>query len=65
MGLPIIGKMLGHTQAATTNRYAHLASDPVKAAAATVAGKIAAAMAGNPKGDGAAAVVDLRKRPAG
>ena len=44
MGLPIIGKMLGHTQAQTTNRYAHLASDPVKAAAAAVAGKIAAAM---------------------
>jgi integrase len=31
LGLPIIGKMLGHTQAATTARYAHLASDPVKA----------------------------------
>jgi integrase len=46
MGLPIIGKMLGHTQAATTHRYAHLASDPVKAAAATVAGKIADAMRG-------------------
>jgi integrase len=36
MGLPIIGKMLGHTQAATTHRYAHLASDPVKAAATLV-----------------------------
>jgi integrase len=46
MGLPIIGKMLGHSQPATTARYAHLASDPVKAAAATVAGKIAAAMEG-------------------
>jgi len=57
MGLPIIGKMLGHTQAQTTQRYAHLASDPVKAAAATVAGKIAAAMAdGKPD----AAVVRLR-----
>jgi integrase len=44
MGLPIIGKMLGHTQAATTHRYAHIASDPVKAAAASVAGKIDAAM---------------------
>jgi integrase len=44
MGLPIIGKMLGHTQAATTLRYAHLASDPIKAAAATVANKIADAM---------------------
>jgi integrase len=44
MGLPIIGKMLGHTQPSTTNRYAHLANDPVKAAAAAVAAKIAAAM---------------------
>ena len=26
MGLPIIDKMLGHTQPATTARYAHLAS---------------------------------------
>jgi integrase len=47
MGLPIIGKMLGHMQAATTHRYAHLASDPVKAAAATVAAKISDAMRGN------------------
>jgi integrase len=47
MGLPIIGKMLGHTQAATTHRYAHIASDPVKAAVASVAGKIADAMRGN------------------
>jgi integrase len=53
MGLPIIGKMLGHTQAATTHRYAHLASDPVKAAAATVAGKIADAMQGSTTGIGA------------
>jgi integrase len=45
MGLPIIGKMLGHTQAKTTQRYAHLASDPVKAAAAAVASKVATAMA--------------------
>jgi Phage integrase family len=46
MGLPIIGKMLGHSEPATTARYAHLASDPVKAAAAAVAGKVAAAMGG-------------------
>jgi integrase len=50
MGLPIIGKMLGHTQAQTTQRYAHLESDPVKAAATTVAGKIATAMMGSVKG---------------
>jgi integrase len=62
MGLPIIGKMLGHTQAATTARYAHLASDPVKAAAAAVAGKIAAAMAGGSgdAGKGGATVLPLR-----
>jgi len=47
MGLPIIGKILGHTQAQTTQRYAHLSSDPVKTAAAFVAGKIADAMNGN------------------
>jgi integrase len=52
MGLPIIGKMLGHTQAATTHRYAHLASDPVKAAATAVAGRIAAAMGEGPEGGG-------------
>jgi integrase len=59
MGLPIIGKMLGHTQAATTHRYAHLASDPVKAAATAVAGHIAAAMGEAPNGPGE--VVPLRK----
>jgi len=31
--LPIIGAILGHTQAATTQRYAHLAENPVAAAA--------------------------------
>jgi integrase len=46
MGLPIIGRLLGHTQAATTSRYVHFAPDPVKAAAATVASKIADAMQG-------------------
>jgi integrase len=62
MGLPIIGKMLGHAQAATTHRYAHLASDPVKAAAAAVAEKIAAAMGdGSGRGGkGSATVLPLR-----
>ena len=31
-GLPMIGKMLGHSQVQTTARYAHLAADPVKRA---------------------------------
>jgi integrase len=43
-GLPMIGKLLGHTQVQTTARYSHLAADPVKTAADQVAGNIAAAM---------------------
>jgi site-specific recombinase XerD len=31
--LPIIGKLLGHTQVATTSRYAHLDGDPLRRAA--------------------------------
>ena len=31
-GLPMIGKLLGHTQVQTTARYAHLAADPIKQA---------------------------------
>ena len=49
--LPIIGKLLGHTQAATTQRYAHLAADPLNQAADTISGEIAAAMSGQAKGE--------------
>jgi integrase len=44
MGLPVIGKLLGHTQAATTARYAHLADDPLRRASASIADSISAAM---------------------
>jgi integrase len=44
MGLPIIGRLLGHAQAATTQRYAHVANDPAAAAAAAIAEQIASAM---------------------
>ena len=44
--LGIIGAMLGHTQASTTQRYAHLSADPIKAAAEATGAKIAAAMGG-------------------
>lgn len=36
-GLPMIGKLLGHTQVQTTARYAHLAAEPVRMAADAVA----------------------------
>ena len=44
MGLPLLGKLLGHSQAATTQRYAHLAADPLRRAANTISDTIAAAM---------------------
>ena len=39
-GLPMIGKLLGHTQLQTTARYAHLARDTVKASAARIGDSI-------------------------
>lgn len=54
-GLPMIGKLLGHSQVQTTARYAHLAADPVRAASERVGNAIAAAMQGKP----AAEVVPL------
>lgn len=44
LGLPIIGALLGHTQAATTARYAHLADDPLKQANDLIGARLAAAM---------------------
>jgi integrase len=40
LSLQIIGKLLGHTQARTTQRYAHLADEAMQAAAAKVGGAI-------------------------
>jgi integrase len=48
-GLPMIGKLLGHARVQTTARYAHLANDPVKAAAGRVSDMIGAAMLANGK----------------
>ena len=42
--LPIIGALLGHTNNATTQRYAHLNDDPLKAATESIGNKISAAM---------------------
>lgn len=49
LSLPIIGKILGHNHAATTQRYAHLAADPVKDAVDKIDVVIAAAIHGNGK----------------
>jgi integrase len=56
--LHMTGALLGHRQAATTSRYAHLAAGPQQAAAARVAGTIAGALGGN------LAAVTRPRRPA-
>jgi len=58
LGLPIIGKLLGHTTAATTARYAHLDVDPLRRASERIGSEIAAAL-DRPKST--ADVVPIRK----
>jgi integrase len=59
LGLPIVGKLLGHAAPSTTSRYAHLDADPLRRASNAIGGQIAAAM-----GDGntrSSEVVPLRR----
>jgi integrase len=42
--LPLIGALLGHASVSTTARYAHLADDPLRAAAEMVSNRITSAM---------------------
>ena len=55
-GLPIIGELLGHSQAATTHRYAHLDADPMRRAVETIGATISTAMGGKKGGE----VVNLK-----
>lgn len=64
LSLPVIGALLGHTQAATTQRYAHLANDPLRAASEAIGSRIAAAMDVRPGGAAETNVVSLGKRGA-
>jgi integrase len=45
--LVLIGALLGHRQASTTQRYAHLSDDPVRAAADRISGRLATALGGS------------------
>jgi integrase len=47
LGLPIIGKLLGHSQPSTTARYAHLGASPMHAAVETIGQEIVAALDGH------------------
>jgi integrase len=44
LGLPVIGKLLGHKRAETTSRYAHIAAEPLKTAADAIAAQLAVKM---------------------
>lgn len=50
--LYLVGKVLGHRQASTTERYAHLAPDPIKAVADRTAERLAAMMQAGAPDDG-------------
>lgn len=49
--LYLTAKLLGHKQSRTTERYAHFADDPVRAAANAIAGRIADSLNGIGAGD--------------
>jgi integrase len=60
LGLPIIGKLLGHTKASTTQRYAHLDTDPLRRASDHIGARLAKALGEpNPK-SAQGAVVPIR-----
>ena len=44
--LPMVGRILGHTQAQTTSRYAHLADDPLQRASERIASSLKQALDG-------------------
>jgi hypothetical protein len=44
LALPVIGALLGHRETRTTQRYAHYADDPLRAASVAIGEQIAAAM---------------------
>lgn len=46
LSLPIIGKLLGHRETATTARYAHLSDDPIRSAVNTIGGRVNDALMG-------------------
>ncbi|MEQ1945177.1 site-specific integrase [Mesorhizobium sp. VNQ89] len=63
LGLPIIGKLLGHTQAATTQRYAHLDADPLRRASNAIGAAIAGAMGeAKPKAGESAEIIPLKRQ---
>jgi integrase len=63
LGLPIIGRLLGHTQATTTSRYAHLADDPVRHATELIGREISRSLGTIAPACTAASDPNARPRP--
>jgi Phage integrase family len=59
--LYLVGKVLGHRQSRTTERYAHLKDDPLRAVADRTSAKIAAIMRGNKATGPVPAVLKIRR----
>jgi integrase len=57
--LPVLGELLGHKQSRTTQRYAHVANDPLRAAAESIGSHVADLLNG-----GGAEVVEVGTQPA-
>jgi len=51
LSLPVIGRLLGHTKSVTTERYAHLAANPLRAANEAVGERIAKLMSSATQAD--------------
>lgn len=62
--LYIVGKLLGHRKAATTERYSHVAPDPARAAADRTGNRIAAMLGGAVRAEVVAIAPDRRPRRA-
>jgi integrase len=52
LGLPVIGRLLGHRVSATTARYAQVADDPARRATEAVGGELAKALAAGARAAG-------------
>ena len=47
LGLPVVGRLLGHSSVTTTERYAHFADDPVRAASEEIGARLQRGMEGS------------------
>lgn len=64
LSLAMIGKLFGHAQASTTERYAHLAADPQRQATERMGRRVAEALNGTAKQSGEILPLTKRRKPA-